>query len=167
MKLTSKFKSDLTAVQKLEKYVGNKKLHNHIEPIATKNLNIISPMHNDVTNNIKDFIKNLTNVLKNSAVKKANPTTTFKYISINVNNSTVMRDKTVDVKQYNPPGGLSDVVKFLDANKSNTELINNFISHIIGFLVKWETPNQTEKWYSGVAASIANQEKNNPNWSKD
>lgn len=165
MKLTSRFKSDLKAVQQLQKYVGNTKLYNYSEPTLGNNFSITNPNYGNETKSIKDFLKNLTGILNNVNLKKSNPTTTFNKITIGVNRYDANRDSTIDVSQYSKP--LSDVVSYLNKNKSNSQLVDNFVKHITGFNVDWEDTDKREKWYKGVASSIANQEKNNPNWSRD
>lgn len=181
MKVTSKFRKDLKAIKDIGKFLKRNNLYNYLEPKIyhdwkTNEPELGTPIYGEETKNVKDFVKNLLQILGSKELKKANLNITFTDIFLHVNNKWFNVDKDPNVDKALLESFLEDLPKFADFLNKNKKkkdindryLINDhYLSYIKGISVRWEDPDKRKRYYDGQAASMARREKENPGWRLD
>jgi hypothetical protein len=159
---TSKFRSDLKVLADFEPFLKDKKLINEPEPKINSDFSIGSYNYNEGSTSPIQLLRNILKVIGNDRVRKINPNIIFTGIEVRYQKSIAMKDPAIDLNVFEK--NLVDIVDFL---KENPNKVNNYTKYITGFNTMWQDPDKMSRYNRGVAQSIAKQEKENPNWSKD
>jgi hypothetical protein len=155
-KLESRFTSDMNTLPKLEKVFKGKKLYNYHTPILLDNGYLTTPRYGTEPRTPTELYKSLKGFISNS--KKMDRTVILQRITVDTTSPDKLKELGFTKGDYDKP-----LKELLPLFQKTPKMIDG----VRGFNVRWEDREGDKRRHAGIAASIKQQEKDHPHWSKD